>query len=305
MDERTSRLIDRYLTGEATEGERREVETRRQEDPDFRRQLEHAEAVSRALWRLEHLNLREKFASWDAELDAGDPESKDRRRFRPWWWLLAAAVLGLVVLLRVSRPAHGPDAPEQSQQQDSIAPMEAPDMAGAPAETDTTETSPANDNSSPLREQRKASKPVPDGKALFAEYFEPYKDMTLEPNVRGIDDPTMADEFEQQYWSARFRSAIDTFRLLPAEIRQDDRFVFRYGIALMATGDIKSARQVLQELAGSGKSHFGQEAYYYLALLEVREGRLQSAARWLDNYLAGPAPRQETKARSLKASLGQ
>lgn len=93
--------IERYLLGELSPEEIAGIETEMAADPELKQQVEIQRLGLLGLGRLAGRDLQQKFAVWDAELDASNhPESRrfSEKPVNIWKW----ATAGLLVLLAVT-----------------------------------------------------------------------------------------------------------------------------------------------------------------------------------------------------------
>jgi hypothetical protein len=222
MEERDQNLIDRYIAGEATAAERMEVDQRRQADPVFRQALEEYEIAQQSLRLRQREELRERFRHRDLVLDKKKPELTNAGRRRILWlWVAVALLVGFLIWRFVF--SHTTSAPSlQTEGRDSLHIMDTPpvDTTTVPQQEVTEDPPPADKQKKD--QQKHSNEDRKRGEELFAENFEPYKDLRMDPSTRSGDEPTMQDRFARQYWEGRFQHAVDTFKLLEAKDQQND-----------------------------------------------------------------------------------
>jgi hypothetical protein len=305
MDDKELALIDRYLSGDLTPEERRMADVRRQSDPEFDQMVRDMEQAVEALRVYRREELRKQFVAIDARLDGdatGTAAKKTRRP--PWLWIVIAAAAAVAALLwwgdRLPVPPHAPDQPPAETIDTMPQDPTTPDIAQP--EPESVET-PRPAPESPTPTEKPKDWKTPDGPALFAEYFEPYKDMSMEPGDRSADEPE--GSFEAMYWTGRYTDAIEAYAGLPKEIAVRETVRFRYANALMTLGRAEEARPFLLRMVEAPATTYGYEARYLLALADLQRGDLVSAHEHLRIYRDQKIAVRRDRAEALLARLAE
>lgn len=303
MEERDQILIDRYLAGELSEAELRDLQRRRKEDPVFDQEIRSLEEARNALRLKEREALRERFRSRDALLDKKKPEDPVRNRKTMYILWLAAALLLMVVAWKFLFRTTAPTEPVIITNEDSL------DIKYPPAViVDTLE----GIDSTSVSDTKKEIKPVkkPDlaqsskkGNELFAAYFEPYKDAIMDPSTRGDETLTQIQQFQKAYWDSDYLQAVKIFPGLSDTYRGNNNYRFIYANALLATGKTEQAISFLKEVMEKNASKYKVEAKYILALALIQKGDYTSSANYLDEYLKESTAKQKESAIKLQKEI--
>jgi len=262
-------LIERYFCGELPAEERAAFEQRRAEDAAFRREVEGYEKTLRLI-RLEGRQaLKARLAERGRQLDAENAQAG----FRPRWWmgLLALALAVLAWWVWDGRTAPSPSALPGSEIRrdtaEAAVPPPASDGQAGPKPSAGSEPSP-----SPPTAERASS-----NDELFAAYFRPYRDESLEPAVRGEGELTPEEQFRQLYWDGQYRDALAAFEGLEASSRNNSNLQFLQANCLLATGQAKAAAVLLENVLQTGRARFLAEARWLLALACLNDGEREKA----------------------------
>ena len=138
------------------------------------------------------------------------------------------------------------------------------------------------------------------GKELFAAWFEPYRDASLEPATRGDGEPTPEETFYQLYWDARYAEAITAFGQLEPESKAKGDLRFLKANCLLAKNETASAISILKS---PGRTRFADEAKWLLALAYLQNGNLNSAEDLLQGIASNTSSPKRTSAAKLLTQL--
>ncbi|MCO6491909.1 MAG: hypothetical protein J5I98_26065 [Phaeodactylibacter sp.] len=280
-------LIERYFREELTPAERGAFEQRLAADPAFRREVEeHGKAVR--LVRLQGRQaLKARLAERGRQLDA----EKARSGFRLPWRMapLAAALLALAWWFWDRQIA------------DSSTPLPGTEIRRDSAETPAPPTPGAAEQAEPMpsaENSPSAEPPVEESSSsheqLFAAFFRPYHDESLEPAVRGEGEPTPEEQFRQLYWEGRYREALAAFEALENASKSNGNLQFLQANCLLATGQAKEAALALENILRTGRSRFLPEAQWLLALAYLKDGDREKAKALLQQMAKnGGSPMRE------------
>lgn len=283
MEEQDQELIERYFRNALGKTELAEFRRRMSGDTNFREAVQlHGDALEAI--RLEGTaTLRARLAERGRELDA-DAQKPGNSRL---WWLIgmAMALLGAWAIWKQQQPGN-PTPPAPAIDNRNIATPQAKDTLPA--------VSPAE----------KPPKPAPKTIAtqrVFAAYFQPYKDPSLEPARRGDTEQSPSEHFQQLYWDGDYGSALAAFDSLGTTAKNNDNLLFIKANSLLATGQVTAAGALLEQLRRRDQSRFSTQYDWYLALCRLHAGRVREAAILLQRIAADPgAPRRTDAVRLLR-----
>jgi hypothetical protein len=231
--------------------------------------------------------LQSRLAEKGRQLDA---EKKIPVRRNRWW--VGLAVLAVVLLawwfLGKKTETPAPALPVEAPTTDTI-------QSDAPARPDTSAQS--NPAEKPRADSAPPSKPpvtnaASEADRLFAAWFQPYKDESLEPSVRGEGDATLEENFLKFYWDGKHREALAAFDNMEPMSKNKGDLQFLKANSLLALGRAKAALTVLETLP---RTRFQTEAKWLRALAFLKNGEREKAAALLREMAgeAGSAKREE------------
>ena len=143
---------------------------------------------------------------------------------------------------------------------------------GQPFELDSINTPPLQNippqPGPPLKQVRDNAR----GNRLFAEYFKPYKDATLEPSLRGAAEPSPLEKFQQSYWDDKYRDALAQFGNMPATAQTNDNLLFIKAECLLAAGKTDEAALIFELILKNDRSRYMEAAAWHLALAYLKLG---------------------------------
>lgn len=143
---------------------------------------------------------------------------------------------------------------------------------GQPFELDSINTPPLQNTppqpGPPLKQVRDNAR----GNRLFAEYFKPYKDATLEPSLRGAAEPSPLEKFQQSYWDDKYRDALAQFGNMPATAQTNDNLLFIKAECLLAAGKTDEAALIFELILKNDRSRYMEAAAWHLALTYLKLG---------------------------------
>lgn len=286
MEDKDEQLIERYYLNELDAAERAEFERRLKEDEAFW-EAAHLHADALTAIRLEGVALlRKRLTAKGRELDA----QAAGRRGRKWWWLLPVFLLCAVVIWRFLRPDG--DVPALPS---SVTPAASPAVP--------PDTTPARIPQDKMPGER-PKPPQKTGRQIFAAWFRPYRDESLEPSVRGGDGALSPSEhFQQLYWDGDYRAALAAFDSLGAAARNNDNLLFLKANCLLEAGRPGEAAPILDAIIRNGRSRFAAQAPWYLALAQLRAGKRQEAKALLRRIAADAASPRQADARGALREL--
>ncbi len=131
---------------------------------------------------------------------------------------------------------------------------------------------------------------------LFIAYYEPYPN-EVDPLTKSSSQQHMSAF--QLYESKDYNSAIAEF--VPNLTDETARWYF--GQSMMATGDYQTAEDVFRQFSRSGDSEFAIHATYYLALIYIKEGRINEAKEFLEKLAVSEHPVYKKRSDELLGQL--
>ncbi len=281
MEEQDDKLIERYYLHDLSEAEMVDFQRRLKEDEAFWEAVHlHADALEAI--RLEGIALlRKRLTAKGRALDAQNPGKTGRK----WLWILPVLLLcafGVWLLMRISRDNNA-DVPPPVQNT----------LPEIPAVTPPPVSPPENQ----AREQLQQA--VPNGRQVFAAWFRPYRDESLEPSVRGNEAPSPSGRFQQLYWDGDYRAALAAFDSLSNYAQKNDNLLFLKANCLLDAGSGNEAADLLENIIRNGRSRFTAQAPWYLALSRLQTGRRKEAVALLRRIAADPDSPRRADARSV------
>lgn len=277
MSEQEHALIERYLRHQLSETEEQAFESRMAADEAFRQEvLLHG----RAMATLNFQGLRDlKKKLQQREESHALQKQKRQRRF---WGMLLLLTLGLALVLifwRWAKIGTPPESEPVIQKTPTDQPKIKPQKSLSP-DTLLEKQSTTAPKTPPIA-QRQVN-----NEALFAVAFQPYRDASLNPNVRDEQNPSPFEQFLQQYWEKQYLPALHAFEKLTVELQNNDDVLFLKANALLATGQTAAAAALFEGIIVRQTSRFEQQADWYLALCFVKNGELVRAKKALQAIAA-------------------
>ncbi len=208
--------------------------------------------------------LRRRLTIKGKELDA---KATNRSTVFPWQWglvLVVVLALGLwFIYPKNTRNETSPTSPTEKS---------LPEPPANPKPLDPI----------PSRPQAQTKPASIDGKKIFAAYFEPYRDASLEPSVRGIvEEISPQEHFQQLYWEGEYAQALLVYDSLETFARRNDNLLFLKANCLLSTGNAVEATGILENIILNSRSRFTTQALWYLALCRLQRGEWEPAERLL------------------------
>lgn len=321
MNEQELELIERYLRHQLSAAEQQAFEARMAADEAFRQEVllhgramaalnfqglsnlkkklqqrEEPHALEKKKWQmgffgrlrlfLEEESLVQKLAVHNFQ-ESGDLKKKLQEREealtlkkqkwqRRFWGLLLLLSLGLVLIfiywcwVKIGTP------PESD-----------PAIQKTPTDQPKTKAQKSLPTDTILEKQITTAPKTPiaqrqvNNQALFSVAFQPYRDTSLNPNVRDEQNPSPFEQFLQQYWEKQYLPALQAFEKLAVELQNNDDVLFLKANALLATGQTDAAAALFACIISRKTSRFGQQADWYLALCDLKKGELVRAKKAL------------------------
>jgi len=284
MEELDDKLIERYYLNDLSEAELAGFNRRMAEDEEFWEAVQlHADALEAI--RLEGIALlRKRLAAKGRELDAVGTNQPASR----WlWWLIGLAVvmLGVWALWWWIQPEiTSPPVPVIESR--DLTPSSIPDTLPALP---------------PSEKQLEPAQKTPNYQRIFAAWFQPYKDPSLEPVRRGDAERSPSERFQLLYWEGDYGAALVAFDALGASAKNNDNLLFLKANCLLEKGKAAEAGTILENMERNGRSRFKAQVPWYLALARLQSGSRDEAQTLLRRIAADPAlPRRSDAERVLQ-----
>lgn len=277
-------FIERYYSGSLEAQELQDFQRRLRVDAAFAAEVKLHGLALQAIGIEAESGLRKRLAHKGKALDA-----ENARRPKPLVgkpgvaWFIAVITMGIAGIWLLNRYVYSDQAP-----------------ATAPIETEQNLPPPAPILPPPAVQDsvEPAAVPLPvSTEDLFAAWFEPYRDASIEPATRGEGVLTPEETFYQLYWDAQYAEAITAFDRLEPESKEKGDLRFLKANCLLVENKTASAISILKS---PGRTRFADEARWLLALAYVRNGQQAQAATLLSK-IAGDAasPKRKSAARLL------
>ncbi|MBK8427741.1 MAG: hypothetical protein IPL27_18020 [Lewinellaceae bacterium] len=285
MEDKDTELIERYYRHDLNESELADFERRLTDDVEFWEAV-HLHADALAVIRMEGTALlRAGLAAKGRMLDAMAAEPKNR-----WRWFVVPIVLLLGALAWWWT--------SQKRASATVPPTEMRNFVAPPVSDTIPAATPATPPQTPAVTRHK----TPDNQRIFATWFQPYKDASLEPARRGAAEPAPSERFQQLYWDGDYRSALAAFDLLDPSAQKNDNLLFLRANCLLANNQAEEAGILLETILRNDRSRFMAQASWYLALSRLQTGRRQAAEVLLRQIAADrEAPRRADAQRVLRS----
>lgn len=281
--------IEKYLGNALSDVERAAFEQALKNSPALRHELERHRLAMRAIRLKGREQLRQRWA-----IQPGVPAMPPARStYSRLLWVSSLALATVVVVALVlwwwrgdqsapDRPAFIPaDTVLTKPVEPALAPVLPPDSVKAV----------------PIARDAPA-----DAEKLFAAYFKPYRDESINPTVR--DNPaggqSAFDKFQQLYWEHQYDKALSAFEALDPVFRQNDNLLFLKANLLLAAGQTDKAAALLEAILRNNRSGYVGEARWYEMLCYLKKGDWPAVKMRLERILAIPGdPHRKEAARLL------
>jgi len=280
MQEKDQEWIERYFAGELTDEERAILESRMAEDPIFKNEVEQYQLIIGSLQLKRRGELLDRF------------KEKDRivKRIIPWKSLAAAFLVICGAFWLWNRQNSSPEINEYVApiiDSNNIHEKEMVFVDSVVSNSKPTEREENDNDSTANIKNRKPiipksiEQPIAYNKInheeLYAMNFEPYKDETMNLNLRGEDAISPYDQFVKNYWSGKYQVVIDSFSTLNTALQKNDNVLFIKANALMATDRFEEAILILENIIRSDKSRYKMESRWYLGLCYLKTNEMVKA----------------------------
>lgn len=284
MDTDWEALIIRYHRNQLSDAERLELEHLRADDPLFDQAITDYGLAWEAVRLEANTRLRERLAQKGKELDAHRAQKKQRRIWGALLLLFVPVVLLILWLTKEPSPAAPAVTPERPAS-DSAATQAPPAMPVPP----------------PARETGK--KPAPAPRQIFAEFFQPHIDESLEYAVRGDSPPTPEEQFLHDYWKGDYKKALVAFDALEPFSQASENNRFLYANCLLEARRSKAALSVLEGMRDNQPARYREHVPWYYALCLLAENRTTGAEAILQPLAADSTSMYREKASQLLSRL--
>lgn len=279
-------FIERYYSGSMEAQEMQEFQRRSQMDAAFAAEVKLHGLALQAISIEAESGLRKRLTQKGKAIDAENARRQKPLAGKPGIaFFVVVIAMGIAVIWLLNRymfsdqePATAPAESEQNLQ--PPAPILTP-----PGVQDSVET-------------RAVPGPV-SAEDLFAAWFEPYRDASIEPAIRGEREEELTPEetFYQLYWDARYAEAITAFERLEPESKEKGDLLFLKANCLLAENKTTPAIKILE---APGRTRFAKQARWLLALAYLRNGQQAKAAELLQSIAGDTAsPKRKSAARLL------
>lgn len=274
--------IEKYLSNKFSDAERNAFEQELTSNSTLRRELELHRQALLAIRLKGREQLRQRWLAQPGESEFQEAGSAAARIFR-------VIIFSIIVISGIIWYWYTRQAPVNHSDRTY------PDTITVKP----TYQSPAPNTLEDSEKKQQQSTPdiVPDKEKLFANYFQPYRDESLNPIVRDNSSvPTSAFEnFRQLYWNSRYPEALISYESLDPVLRENDNLLFLKANLLLATGQSDQSMLILEKIIHNNRSRYIVEAQWYNALCYLRKGDWVVAKKQLLQiaYTEGSAHRKD------------
>ncbi len=275
--------IEKYLGNALSDAERVAFEQALENSPALRRELERHRLAILAIRLKGREQLRQRWAVQPEAPAMPAARGAYGRFLRAGIFILATVMVVVLALWWWRGDQSALNRP---------APIPADTVRAKP-----TAPLPAIPKTSPIARDAPAG-----AEKLFATYFKPYRDESMNPTVR--DNPaggqSAFDKFQQLYWEHQYAGALNAFEALDPVLRQNDNLLFMKANLLLATGQTDQAAALLEAILLNNRSRYLEEARWYEMLCYLKKGDWPAVKLRLKRILAIPdAPHGKEAARLL------
>lgn len=292
MDTDREALFIRYHRHQLSDAERLEVDRLRADDPLFDQAVTDYGLAWEAVRLEANTRLRERLAQKGKELEAHRAQKKQRRIWGALLLLFIPVVFLVLWLTKEPVPAAPAATPERPAS-DSAA-TQAPPATPIPPPARETEKTPT-----PVP----APVPAPAARQIFAEFFQPHIDESLEYAVRGDSPPTPEEQFLHDYWKGDYRKALVAFDALEPFSQASENNRFLYANCLLEARRSKAALPVLEGMRGNPPVRYREHVPWYYALCLLSENKVTEAEAILQPLAADSTSMYHEKASQLLSRL--
>ncbi len=277
MDTTQEKTIIRYHRHTMSEAERRAFEQLQANDPDLAHEVRLYGLALEAIRTEGTTQLRQRLRQKGTEMDA-----KRKRRMRLSLGLLLVLLVGVaVVAWQMREPPQKAPAPAT----DEVVP---PAALPAEPQPEALPNVPATESPVAVSEEQ-----------VFADFFRPYRDDSLEPTIRGASDPTPEEQFLQYYWDGAYRQAAAAFGALEPASKSNENIRFLYANCLLQLERSREATAILAAVARRNSTRFRAHTHWYLGLGLLAEGRRAAAVRAFTQVANTPGSPKRNDARRV------
>lgn len=294
--------INQYITGELSKIEKAAFEKEMGSDPALQKKVAEHRFALKAI----RLEGRARLKNRLSQLDTGNAHfnSIEKKTFlqKNKWILFSALILTVFFswfILKNNTPTI--DSPPIEKIEEKLAP-DSPQETPSKKEDDVnekTKPSPPVETNHPAKQIKPTAEPAiknrpiattkpasPDGKALFAQHFEPYHHPSMRPNVRGQNDElSVREKFEKAYWEKDFNQVLQLWSELNDTQKNNGNLFFLKAVALMEQGKIKEAEKDFAALINLKRHRFKQQSEWYLALSKLFNDEKTEAKKILNSVI--------------------
>ncbi len=293
MEQIDQTLIERYLSNELTLAERSDVERRAKDDTQFRKDLAEYKLSIEAIKLAEREELKNRFRQRDKMLDQKNIGGRQGTQYYMLMMAVAAVISILVAWYFLYTPDRTIDE-AKNETRDSTYLVQNP-----PVVIDTLKENKPVQPKNPSR-----PKSVKPAQQIFAENFEAYKDESMDIASRSDEeDLTPTDKLLLNYWEGNYKEAQEAFNNMSPKDKQNDNYRFIYANVLMSLNKTVEASLFLKGVIQNHKSPYTPEAYFYLALCDIKSGKKDEAKENLVTYIDNKDSNQKEKAKRILAGL--
>jgi TolA-binding protein len=268
--------IERYINKDMTPDERMEFEAMMNADTELQREVLQFQKAIEALKVYEHSQLKARLQQREK-----DSFTNQKKTAIHWIWYLTAG-LALIFTMWLFFSTKN-SVKEDLKKENTIKPGDSSIPGRNKIKPEDSfninkESLPADENP-PLKSGSSKAEEI------FADHFVPYTDELMESTVRGEEEKGAYEEFLSLYNDGKFLDALQIFDSMDPVMKDNDNVLFLKANALMAVNRIDMASRLFENIIRKKNSRYLKEAYWYLALCELKKGDVYKAKYYLQNPL--------------------
>lgn len=115
---------------------------------------------------------------------------------------------------------------------------------------------------------------------LFVMNYEPYWDESMQLDTRGENNGYL-EQFYEFYYKKEYKKSLIVFDSLSETLKRNDNILFIKAMASMAIDDTYKAQIIISKILNNKRSRFTSQSEWYLALIYIKQNKLQNANQLL------------------------
>ena len=121
----------------------------------------------------------------------------------------------------------------------------------------------------------------------------------MDPTTRGEGEISALQNFQKAYWDGEYPKAVASFPGLTQDQQANDNYRFSYANALLESGKTNQAISIFESIIKNNRSKYVAEAYFGLAMGQLRKENTVQANEWLTKYVKLEKARKKEQANEI------